>query len=98
MAKKLFELERERDALRAEHHETAGKETEDQRAKRSAKITVLVQQISDFISTGAKEHPKGVKPIGMKVRPGVYEVGNGELRSRGETPEEAVQNWNDGVY
>jgi hypothetical protein len=35
---------------------------------------------------------------GIKKGRGLYEVGNGVVRSQGETPDEAIQNWNDGVF
>jgi hypothetical protein len=98
MAKKPFEIERELAAAKAEWHETAGKETEAEREARSAAIRKLGDDLSALYSKGAIERPEGTKPMGMKVRPGVYEVGNGEIRSRGETPDEAVQNWNDGMH
>lgn len=97
--RKPFEIEREIAAAKAAYHEAALTDTEGERIARHAVIKKLSNELSDLYTKGAVERPEGVKPTGIKKGLGVYEVGNlNGLRSRGETPDEAVQNWNDGVF
>lgn len=97
--KKLFELERDLDAKKEAYHKNVAKMTGPEMTKATAEIKAIVSAISDLILTGAKSH-KGQDMLGMKIRPGVFEVGDlaSGLRARGETPEEAVANWNDRVF
>src|SRR5690242_14932312 len=59
----------------------------------SRAVTILQRQLLALIADGGKPCPEdAVDPIGLKKRPGVYEVGCPVCtrRSRGETPAEAV--------
>lgn len=98
MAKKVFEIERELAEARCAYHEASTNESASQLNDRATAIKKLVGELSDAYTKGAVDRPEGVKSVGMKRRPGLYEVGNGEIRSQGETPDEAVQNWNDGIF
>lgn len=72
-------------------------------------VKELRQQLSDLLSAGAVPRVEGLAVIGMLKCPAypisggrtvsaVYEVGDGEYRSRGSTPEAAVAAWNRGEY
>jgi hypothetical protein len=82
------------ETLRAEYQKGYSKKPASELNKLTEKIKAAMNERAALLSKGAK---KG-NPIGMKLRPGVYEVGNGEKRSRGETAIEAVENWNKGEY
>jgi hypothetical protein len=63
----------------------------------AAQIKGKMKELSDYLSNGAEPCPIcGELPIGMQVKPGVYEVGpiGSQLRARGSSPEEAVEKWN----
>lgn len=97
--RKAFEIERELAEARKAYHDASQIETAPELAKRSAEIRKLGNELNDVYTRGAIERPEGVKPMGMKKARGLYEVGNMQgLRSRGETPEEAVANWNAGDF
>lgn len=97
--RKAFEIEREIADAKAAYHEASQTETEPQLRERSNNIKKLGLELNAVYAKGAVERPEGVKPTGIKKGKGLYEVGNMQgLRSQGETPDEAVQNWNDGVY
>lgn len=98
-ARKPFEIERDLADAKAAYHEASQIETVGQLQSRSDAIKALGNELNDVYTEGAVERPEGVKPLGMKKARGLYEVGNMQgLRSRGETPEEAIANWNDGLY
>jgi hypothetical protein len=98
MAKKVFEMERELAAARVEYHEAHATETGVQLEARSEAIHRMMDDISAAYSKGANERPGEPAVLGIKKGRGLYEVGNGVVRSQGETPDEAVQNWNDEVF
>ena len=112
MAKKLFELERELTALREEYHEISQTATAPDLAAKSDVIKAKMQEIGSVLVKGANPCGEcGQVPIGVKRRPGVFEIGcpactNPEslsvpadnLRSQGETVEEAADNWNNCIY
>lgn len=99
-AKKVFELERELQDLRVAYHEASETETASQLAKRSMEMRKIMDAINLVYTKDAKACPDcGADPIGMKRRPGLYEVGCSgtcvDVRAQGETPDEAISNWND---
>ena len=92
--KNIFELEQKLSEVKAAYHEASQIETAPELAARSAEIKDLTAAVNAYYTDGAD----GDDLIGMKVRPGVYEIGDGKNRSRGETRDEAVANWNAGVF
>ena len=90
----IFEIEQQLAAAKAEYHAASQTETAGELAARSAHIKKLTAAVNAYYTEGAE----GEDLIGMKVRPGVYEIGNGTNRSRGETRDEAVANWNSGDF
>lgn len=90
----IFELEQQITDAKAEYHAASQTETAGELAARSAHIKKLTAAVNAYYIEGAE----GEDLIGMKVRPGVYEIGNGTNRSRGETRDEAVANWNSGDF
>ncbi len=100
--KKLYQIERELDAARAEYHELSAGLTDAQQREYTDKIKALMAELNDAIAADAQDCPTkdcGARPIAMKRRAGVYEVGCPvceNMRATAETPEEAVDKWNDG--
>ena len=99
--KKLFELQMEADALKAEYNEIASSLTMKEVDEWTAKIIAANQAISDCITDGAKDCADGTRPLGMERRPGLYEIGDPNVegcRAQGKTPDEAVYRWNNDDY
>ena len=86
------------EALRAEYQSAYSKKPASELNKLTEKIKAAMDERSALLAKGAKATKNGVEPFGMKQRAGYYEVGNGEQRAKGETAEEAVENWNKGEY
>lgn len=99
MAKKLFELQRELDAVKAEYHELAPDLSPNDAAPFHTKIKGLQALMSDTILTGVKAG-KDENMHGFKKGRGLYVVLDlvTERSARGETPDEAVDNWNNGNF
>lgn len=89
-------------ALQQEYHQAReAKKPSEECEKISLQHKAAMKELSDFLSKGAGPCPLcGDLPLGMKVRSGVYEIGPiaSPLRSRGEYAEQAVENWNKGIY
>lgn len=94
MARKAFEIERDIADAKAAYHDAAETETAAALADRHNAIKKLGAELQAVYTKGAV----GDNLFGMKVGPGKYEITDGTNRSRGETPDEAVANWNAGDY
>ncbi len=103
MAKTELELRREIDAARTTYHEAAQddkatvkglQELSDNVKNLSVKLTELLTKKADVCADC------GNRPTGMKKGKGEYEIGciGCMVRSRGETADEAAENWNNKEY
>lgn len=102
------ELNQEITRLMAEFHEKVESLTRSQSKDLSDRIVALKKGLSDLISNGAINCPacdvaphgmlktSEIKKLGAVEKPAIYEVGCiiCENRMRGNTPKEAVDNWN----
>lgn len=112
--KNIFELEQKLSEVKAAYHEASQIESAPELAARSASIKVLSDAINKAYIKGANKcEGCDEMPFGMKRRAGCYEIGcqtckdptsifkdmqQDNLRSQGETPDEAIANWNDRVF
>lgn len=99
--KQYREMQTQYEAARDAYHEAAGQDTVSQKTLSglSAKIKETQKQMSDLVLKGVKV-PKDAQMHGSRKGPGAWDVINlttGE-RARGESADEAVENFNDGVF
>lgn len=87
-------------AAKAQWHEQSANADEATRASMSANIKALTEKLALHATEGANPCPVcGVRPHGIH-QPRYWEIGclTDPVRARGETREEAVENWNAGQY
>ena len=99
--KNYKEIDSQIEQLKAEYHEMVGNDASPAATRKlSEKIKELMNTKLEMLQNGAVEKD-GVKPLVVKKRAGEYEAGHpsrSDMRARGETAEEAVDNWNNEVW
>jgi hypothetical protein len=106
-----YQIEKEIKTIQEDYHKKVDSLNRKETEKITLKLKDLRQELSEVYSDGAKACPDcGNKPHGMKKGSGVYEVGcvvcdpyeeDGNMVSfsaRGESPEEAIEKWNEGKW